>query len=523
MTIFSLLLKKKWVRLALGITLFLFVPQAIYATGFETGDIGPTALGRGNAFVAKADNGSAFHYNPAGLAKQTGFNLLVGGNFMHMKATFNRKGSGLVCRIDTYACLNPYDPTDLSPDPSQQFHPPTHGEDPYALDPSIDVNTGQPYAASEMNKLAFLPLPMLVFTMGDLGGVKGLSLAIGFTSPSSFGGPDYGENGSQRYTITSSDLLGPVFGGVGLAYRINRYIQVGAVFNVGMAFITFSQKTQTVAGPAQPNQSELYADDASFTLELKDLFIPTGTLGILSNPVDWLEIGASVRLPIRVEAEGKVKMTATENDPYMKLVGDGNVVLTQDLPLIVRGGVRYIHQIFDVEVDYIFEYLDPIKEITADLDDATVELSTDDDSDNIVTYFDSGIPKNFRNTHTIRLGGDVEVLDDFLFFRAGGFFATSAYPKNNNTFSLDFPFGQQFGISGGLTLRVLRKETHGANLDLIAGYLHIFQTDVTVKKGIAQQNVMRSSADAPSTGNIVNNGDYEVSLNIFGLGAEANF
>ncbi len=46
---------------------------------------------------------------------------------------------------------------------------------------------------------------------------------------------------------------------------------------------------------------------------------------------------------------------------------------------------------------------------------------------------------------------------------------------------------------------------------------------LTVKKGIAQQNVMRSDADAPSTGNIVNNGDYEVGLNIFGLAAEAQF
>ena len=65
--------------LALGAGLVTWSASA-QAGGFELPDNGAQALGRGATFVAKADDTTAMYYNPAGLARQRGTRLYVGGN-----------------------------------------------------------------------------------------------------------------------------------------------------------------------------------------------------------------------------------------------------------------------------------------------------------------------------------------------------------------------------------------------------------------------------------------------------------
>ena len=63
------------------------------AGGFEMPDNGAQAVGRGGTFVAKADDGTAIYFNPAGLARQRGTRLYAGGNFFFHSFSFQRAGS----------------------------------------------------------------------------------------------------------------------------------------------------------------------------------------------------------------------------------------------------------------------------------------------------------------------------------------------------------------------------------------------------------------------------------------------
>ena len=63
------------------------------AGGFELPDNGAQAVGRGATFVAKADDTTAMYYNPAGLARQRGTRLYVGGNLFLHSYEFQRASS----------------------------------------------------------------------------------------------------------------------------------------------------------------------------------------------------------------------------------------------------------------------------------------------------------------------------------------------------------------------------------------------------------------------------------------------
>jgi len=81
--------------------------------------------------------------------------------------------------------------------------------------------------------------------------------------------------------------------------------------------------------------------------------------------------------------------------------------------------------------------------------------------------------------------------------------------------SVRFPFTQQVGLGAGLTWHAL------GQLDVTAGYMHIFQPDVVVSNGIVQANAYRDPGDSDKLGNIVNNGRYRASIDLFGLALQA--
>jgi len=194
--------------------------------------------------------------------------------------------------------------------------------------------------------------------------------------------------------------------------------------------------------------------------------------------------------------------------------GRDKVTMKQPFPLIVRAGARYIHERFDVEVDFVWENYSSLQGFELEMDAAI-----DDGSYGTIEMPDSIVPKNYRDTYSVRLGGDINVLPKHLVVRLGGFFQSSAYPENNETFSVDFPFGTQFGLGAGLTWITSKW------LDVNLGYMHIFQPTVEVDRGIVQQQGLPATVDGEEVaiGNIVNSGRYDVNLNIFSLSLEGHF
>jgi long-chain fatty acid transport protein len=467
----------------------LAIPPGLAAGGLEVADLGTVALGRGTAFVARADNLSAFHYNPAGLSKLSGPHLLLSGNVVNLNLEYRRAGSGDTVNIDGWDVADP------------------------ALDYSAGPE-GVPFAKVSPDK-RFGPAPLVVFGWGDIFDVDGLALAVGLTTPSSFGMPHYPKNGPQRYTMRHAEFL-VVYPGIGASYAVNRYFQVGAVFQAGVGKFEHALAIRLLPQPGNTiTYNEHLEGDANLRVDTLDPFMPTGIVGVLSNPLDWLEIGVAFKFPMKIEADGRVHYQAPISDlPDSQLVpGRDRLTLRQTFPWILRVGARYIHRRFDVEVDFVYEGWSM-------LDAFDIEMNADlDDGIGVQQLPDTKIPKDFRDAWSIRLGSDIEVWPEHIALRLGCFYQTSAYPENRDTFALDFPYDEQLGVGGGLTWHAWK------HLDVHAGYLHVFQPDVRVTKGIVQQQGMPlQTADGPvNVGNTVNNGLYEVDLNIFGASVEAHF
>lgn len=523
------------------------VPAVASAGGIEVPDLGTEALGRGSAFVAKADDLSAFYYNPAGLSKTKGVNVLLSANLLHMNARFSRMGS------DEWVCL-PSAPSDCDPmDPSTGavFDP---MNDPRTQDTSESdgTTTGDPYATVR-NQKPLTPIPTVVVQWGDVGKVDGLAIAAGVMAPSAFGFPSYAEEGGQRYGLREAEAL-LVYPGVGVSYSVNRYFSIGGVFLNGITHAKFNQAARGAINVAdRPWEKESAEGDADFAIEVRDWFSPVGIFGVMSHPIDALELGVSVRTPVMVDAQGTIGFTPSEEDVgAARLACDENateegdsscqgVSFKQTLPWIVRAGARYVHERFDVELDYVYEAWGKTPDgfeidmcDAADLEAGAAVCTGDKpievEIDNLfgtVPVLDTVLQKNFRDVHSLRLGGDVAVLPEVLDVRAGGWWQTSAYPKNNETFSVDFPVGQQFAVTAGLTWHAAARKKAIAHkqanwLDVSVGYSHVFQPEVKVTEGILQQQSIRDP-DLPPAGNVINNGTYKVSYNVFGLALEGHF
>ena len=68
--------------------------SSLWATGFRLPDQDAFATGRGEAFVATADNPSAIYYNPAGITQLEGNNLRAGIYGIYLDPNYRPPGGG---------------------------------------------------------------------------------------------------------------------------------------------------------------------------------------------------------------------------------------------------------------------------------------------------------------------------------------------------------------------------------------------------------------------------------------------
>src|SRR5215831_4888425 len=80
-------------RGVLALLVGLLTGATAWAGGIEFPTLGTEALGRGGAFVATADDGTAAYHNPAGFAQQRGTRITVGASLIGMDLSFRRAGS----------------------------------------------------------------------------------------------------------------------------------------------------------------------------------------------------------------------------------------------------------------------------------------------------------------------------------------------------------------------------------------------------------------------------------------------
>jgi len=442
------------------------------AGGMEVGDTGAEALGRGGAFVAKADNPTAVNYNPAGFAKLRGHHIAISANAVHSMYDFTRASDS------QRAVAGAAYPT---------------------------ISSTKPWFAA--------PLHMMATT--DLGIFQHVTFAAGFYAPAAAGSayPAEIEDSSgkktsspQRYDLVETGGL-MLFPSVGVAFRPVDWLDIGLTFQW---VITQVQAKTYGTASAACETAEDPGCDIVMDVEGQDLFAPTGSAGVLLRPTSNIEVGALLRLPSKSELSGKANVTVGASlkrmESYLKYPfidpESPTLTLTNVYPLMMRLGARYIfrsgdEERGDIEANFTFENWAAASERVVTIDGKSMNKPMDP------VVMDSRL----KNTFGLRLGGSYRLrllrsLD--LVLRAGSFFETESTDVSDT--SLQVLGARRIGLTGGIGLRWGR-------FALDTAYAHLFVPSRVVN----QSSVTAQDFTSGGGGPVVGNGTYRASVDILSV------
>lgn len=391
------------------------VTRSARAGGFEIPDNGTEALGRGGAFVAKASDGSAIYYNPAGLARQRGTHVLANANLYLHGFEFRRAG--------------------VFPDDANDEATPWGGR----AYPAVS-NVGGPF------------LSPLVAATTDFNYFDRLTLGVGVFSLPVIGNRTFplgvdGAPSASRYDFVQSktSFLMPT---LAAGFRVTTWLDVGLSGHLVLANFDQTTVSSNDFGAEICKNAEFQPCDSRNNLVASATAF-SATLGALVRPSESVGFGLAFRPPITLSANGTVT-------PVSPAVGDaelepGAATLATQLPWMARLGGRYVAveervERYDLELDITYEAwgtaqgLGPIIRIPS--------LGTFKNIEQIVQH-------RYRDTFSVRGGGayNVDALGGIFSLRGGAYYDAPAtdfgatrvdydtLAKVAGTFGLGFQYG----------------------------------------------------------------------------------
>lgn len=466
------------IALILGSLLAVAVAPGARAGGFEIPDNGTFALGRGGAFIVRADDPTALILNPGGLSRLSGTHILLNHVLIWENARFTRQ------------------PTDLP-----------QGQD-YGFDPTAPVENERP----------LFPLGAMFIATTDFG-LDNWTFAAGVYGPSAHGSKEYPVDGGQRYMLTKLDSV-LLYANLAVAYGVDEHWGVGLTLQYAMAP---KVKLQLVADGSPGGQLNAYysGNDVEAVIDMKDMTSFSAIAGAWFRIVPEIEVALSGRIiPAKFNLEGDITL---ENVPGQTQFSDAQREITNSsasmditVPPSARAGVRYRHldgerEVFDVELDVVYEAWSLMENYNVDLN-GEIQLFTGAPAP------DTQIAKRWKDTVSVRLGGTVNLLDDMLQLSLGGYYETGAVPKNYE--HLDFLSFDRVGLGFGVRGAV-------GPVRLSASYAHVFQEDRKVDERYAKVYQVRPIDPCPGcdgnagwSGVPANAGKFESSYDMLAFGLE---
>ncbi|MCC6558079.1 MAG: outer membrane protein transport protein [Polyangiaceae bacterium] len=503
------------------------------SSGLESPDVGVPQLGRGGAWVARADDPLAAYMNPGTLATQaTGVHL--GVHLMFAESCYARKGPG-GAPVPPSASSS-----DLIPAPGAPGGP----------DAEVCTEGGvfpNPQLAASLRVLDDLAIGLAV--LGPHGvGTQEWPESVPYTSQL---GGDTTQPAPQRYLVVTQDsvIIQPT---LSVSYAFTPDLSAGAGFVWGVASIdvvNFSEGTSSEGGD-DFNQHQ----DLRSRVQAKDYFIPGFVLGGLWSPSDRVDMGAWFKWQDAVRATADLRIESrywtpagTKNeDPCPGEPSDCNITdekeagtLKLQIPMEAKLGVRYHHprargprpgSTLGAPEGAARRVRDPLSE---DLFDIELDLTWANNSavDTIEVRFKKGlpvrgtdvgfvptnadVPHEWKDVIGVRLGGDFVALPGLLALRAGGFFETKG--QEDEYLNLDFAaVGWKLGVGGGATVRV-------GPVDVSAAFQHTFYGAIDNGGDGAIKAVSGDLSTNNRSVQSVNGGRLESSLTEFGLSGTVRF
>jgi long-subunit fatty acid transport protein len=464
-----------------------------YAAGLEIPGQGTRSLARGGAFSARADDPTAGIHNPGALIKGEGLRLTYNHNLIWSFTEFTRSPSQIpeTAGVENYPA-------------SSQWNEPSKNQTP------------------------FFPLNGLLAVDYDFG-LKNWAFGLQVYGPNNTGSTKYDPQGGQRYMLTELDAL-VAYVGLSAAYGTEDYGIGATVQYATMPKLHYSLVVDG-ATPGAGLSPYASAYDVVSTIRLSDMFAASAILGAWWRPVPQFEVALSGRVaPVKFHATGDVivenvpvescpegeKCGAQFDDGQLQVPGS-SAAMDLTLPPTARLGLRYRHldgadELFDIELDVVYEGWSVIDEYNLDLE-GKIKLYGE------LPVQDITLPKKWRDTVSVRLGGTYAVIPSMLEVSLGGYWEQGATPLNYT--HLDFLSVDRMGLGTGLTYKTKRVE-------LTLAYSHVFQDDRTVTETYGKVLQQRPVSQCPDgcneySGVPANAGTFKSSVDFVSVGMQANF
>jgi len=439
------------------------LPRPATAAGLYLPGRGVKPMGRGGAYVAAGEgNLNSIWYNPANLAglRETTLMLDVGviGTFSKFQRAKRERQNGAFVSY---------------PEVSNEALP---RPDPQAL-------------------------------VGGTTGIDGLTWAGGLFAPYA-ATQRLPPAGPQRYSLIDNSNSAIAFLGLSFAYEFSDSFRVGAGFQNAVSRFELVNVTSGYTGVfGRPEDRDL---DIRTKVTMEDYFAPTGNLGLWFVPVDRFQLALSGQLPARLfdrNAEIQVRWGSHPAFDDAEL-SDDTVAGGIPLPFIGRAALRYRGADFDVELTGVFEGWSVFDDITVRPTGTEVRNVPGIGS---IPMSPLSIPKNWRDTFSVRLGGSYEVSRP-LSLRAGYVYEVGAVPAEY--YSVFNPDGDKHVFGSGFTYAWEDWE-----LDFSAGYYEVEDRNIANSE-LRQINPIDTENELAT---VVGNGQYTTSHLIVGTGLTYHF
>lgn len=445
------------------------------AAGFYITDIGAKGVARAGALVAAPEGPLAVHYNPAGLSLSKGLQLELSMSLVTLEAQFQRK-----C-----PCVDPS----------------VYGEGTAAADAALEADfDGNPEETSASLLVPFLGLSY-GFEPWDLAiglaayapnaGRSELGL-IGSAQAGSF--PQIARYRPGRYSALEAPNLELNYA-LALSFSPIEGLSVGAgvyFFQAGASQrLHLYMDASRIYGPEDPNWDVPVLVDF-----LSDPGFNWGAGISYALPfLKELSVGASFRAAREISARGTIDVDLPTNIAELGSVQGKAIDVSLETAPIVRAGVQYRWPgLFAVEAAWVWEGWSVTDQVLIDPVDATFQLG-----DNSFELDDIVYERHWRDTWSLRLGGELELWKPAFAAQLGYFYEPSAIPQewlDVSRIDLD-----KHGFSVGLNA-----EWRG--IGLVVSGMYVMMDSVEVTEGRAHRITPVGLLSDEPHATTVNNGVY---------------
>ncbi len=455
----------------------LFGAPAAFGAGYYIGDVGARGMARGGAFIAAPDSLLALHYNPAGLSLLRGLQVEFDYWNVNLDMQYQR-----AC-----PCVDSSVPNAAMLDSALQagFKPAINSAEPQQI-PYLSIAYG---------------LPFLNTTVA-LG-------AYGLSSP---GRLKFGEQGpssnlqAQRYTAIDLQLY-EAFWTLAAAFEPLSGLRLGGglmIYDFHASQSAHLWANSATFGDGMPERSDL---DIPVVVAFKKNTQLNWSLGAsYSSPIPGLSLGASALGLRSIRAPGTASIQLPPSLAGVATVTGSQIEVEIELPPEIRFGIEYaIKGVARIEAAAVIEGWSNHRSVVIRSQDIFVSTPA---SPTPVPLNTITIVRKFNNSTSLRLGGELNLLEPMLGIRAGVFYEPSAVPdvyRDPSTPDLD-----KIGIGFGLST-----QWFGATLEL--GGQYVLMSDTTVTNSDQRLNgVLQPPSGSNTYLTAIGNGVYSGHYLIFG-------